>query len=340
MCRGNIPVQSKVNGLGLDEIPDELKDLNCLEMRLISLRIPFMKMVALPSGKQRCIHGPAVNVPSKLDNVFTMLPRMPSEASMIPLKLKRKLRYKGHYMYDYVRPDEVMTALKWLKQNNPMYCNIDINDSWINDDLIANSEFVNPNVNNDHDCVKNVLIDNVQNCTPLSRLTERAKARGFSIHDVPGDGIFFHAVCYQLPNIGIQCIDTSTLRSMVVEYLRANPTVNGVHYCNFMMNDDNDNVTVVWDRFLDDLANDAWADNIAIQGLSDMLSITCSIVSSENSNVTEVAPNIDDSIGTIHLGLLGQLHYVGLDKVCEQSVDESDLIAMRMYMKVINILDK
>ena len=172
-----------------------------------------------------------------------------------------------------------------------------------------------------------MLIDNLQNSTPLSRLTERAKDRGFSIHDVPGDGnCFFHAVSYQLPNIGIQCIDASTLRSMVVEYLRANPTVNGVHYCNFMTNDDNDDVAVVWDRFLDDLANDAWADNIAIQGLSDMLSITCSIVSSENSNVTEVAPNNDDSIGTIHLGLLGQLHYVGLDKICEQSVDESDLI--------------
>ena len=287
-----------------------------------------MKMVALPSGKQCCIHGPAVNVPSKLDNVCTLLPRMLSEASMIPLKLKRKLRYKGHYMYDYVRPDKVMTALKWLKKNNPMYSNIDINDSWINDDLIANSEFVNPNdVKNGDDCVKNVVIDNVQNSTPLSRLIERAKARGFGIHDVPGDGsCFFHAVSYQLPNIGIQCIDASTLRSMVVEYLRANPTVNGVHYCNFMTNDDNDDVTVVWDRFLDDLANDAWADNIATQGLSDMLSITCSIVSSENPNVTEVAPNNDDTIGTIHLGLLEQLHYVGLDKICEQSVDENDLI--------------
>ena len=102
MCRGNIPVQAKANGLDLD----------------------FMKMVALPSGKQRCIHGPAVNVPSKLDNVCTLLPRMPSEASMIPLKLKCKLHYKGHYMYNYVRPDKVMTALKWLKLNNPMTNNI------------------------------------------------------------------------------------------------------------------------------------------------------------------------------------------------------------------------
>ena len=44
--------------------PAELSCLNALEQRLISLRVPFMKMVALPSGKQRCIHGPAVNVPA------------------------------------------------------------------------------------------------------------------------------------------------------------------------------------------------------------------------------------------------------------------------------------
>ena len=73
MCRGNIHLQSKCNGLDLDVIPDELKSLNTLELRLISLRIPFMKMVALPSGKQRSIHGPAVNVPSMVDNVCTLL---------------------------------------------------------------------------------------------------------------------------------------------------------------------------------------------------------------------------------------------------------------------------
>ena len=61
-----------------------------------------MKMVALPSGKQRCIHGPAVNVPSKVDTICTLLPRLPSETELIALKLKRKLCYKGHYMYDYI----------------------------------------------------------------------------------------------------------------------------------------------------------------------------------------------------------------------------------------------
>ena len=46
-----------------------------------------MKMVALPSGKQRSIHGPAVNVPSKIDTICNV----PSETELVPLKLKRKL---------------------------------------------------------------------------------------------------------------------------------------------------------------------------------------------------------------------------------------------------------
>ena len=113
--RGNMPLQAKANGLQLYPIPSQLSGLNMLELRLIFLRIPFMKMVALPSGKQRCIHGPAVNVPSKVDTICTVLPRLPSETELIPLKLKRKLAYRGHYMYAYISPEKVLTALRWLK---------------------------------------------------------------------------------------------------------------------------------------------------------------------------------------------------------------------------------
>ena len=48
--RGVMPLQAKANGLQLPAIPPELADLNALELRLICLRLPFMKMVALPSG--------------------------------------------------------------------------------------------------------------------------------------------------------------------------------------------------------------------------------------------------------------------------------------------------
>ena len=140
LTQGNIPVQAKANGFKLPAISPELSCLNALEKRIISLRVPFMKMVALPSGKQRCIHGPAVNVPSKLDSVCELLPRLPSETELVPLKLKRKLSYKGHYMYDFVRPDKVISALNWLKNNNPLYHDIPINDNWVQDSLANNCD--------------------------------------------------------------------------------------------------------------------------------------------------------------------------------------------------------
>ena len=329
MSKESVPLQAKANGLELDCIPNELKDLNTLELRMISLRIPFMKLVVLPSGKHRSIHRPAVNVPSKLDSVCTLLPRLPNDASMISLKLKRKLCYKGHYLYDYVRPEKVMTGLKWLKLNNPLYSSIDINNEWINNDSVANSEFIKHR-NMDNECSDEIVCarDNIQSYDdPMTILCKIAKARGFSIHDVPGDNnCFFHAVLYQLPNIGIQCIDAKTLRSMVVDYLRANPTVNRVHYCNLMtMNDDDCDVVVAWEKFLDDLSSDKWADNIAIQGLSDMLSVRLNIISSQNTVVTEILPSDNsESIGTINLGLLEQVHYVCLDKMLEQYADNDD----------------
>ena len=90
----------------LADISPELSGLNAFELRLIYLRVPFMKMVALPSGKQRSIHGPAVNVPSKVDTIYDVLPRLLSQSELVLLKLKRKVAYRGHYMYDYIRPQK------------------------------------------------------------------------------------------------------------------------------------------------------------------------------------------------------------------------------------------
>ena len=130
---GLLPAQAKANNLNLDDVPVELSDLNLLEIRLISLRIPFMKTVALPCGKQHAIHGPAINIPTDLTSVCTLLPRLPSEMQMVAMKLKRKLCYKGHYIYQYIRPAKVLAALQWLKLKNPLYRDIEMNNDWLSD---------------------------------------------------------------------------------------------------------------------------------------------------------------------------------------------------------------
>ena len=45
LMKGKMPIQAKANGLSVDK---ELSDLNSLELRLISMCIPLMKMIALP----------------------------------------------------------------------------------------------------------------------------------------------------------------------------------------------------------------------------------------------------------------------------------------------------
>ena len=96
-------------------------------------------MVALPSGKQRSIHGPAVNVPSKVDTICDVLPRLPSESELVPLKLKRKVEYRGHYLYDYIRPQKLLDSLRFLKGSNPLYADIDVNEQWV-EEAMANDE--------------------------------------------------------------------------------------------------------------------------------------------------------------------------------------------------------
>lgn len=102
-----MPAQSVGNNLQLDDIPDELVNLTSLERHIISRRIPFAKMLALPRGKQLAIRGPVVNVPSVPSTVVDLLPRLPMDTSVLPLKLKRRLSYRGHYMFDNIQPLKV-----------------------------------------------------------------------------------------------------------------------------------------------------------------------------------------------------------------------------------------
>ena len=43
-------------------------------------------------------------------------------------------------MYDYISPERVMNALSWLKTNNPLYADIDINDNWLEESLANDAD--------------------------------------------------------------------------------------------------------------------------------------------------------------------------------------------------------
>ena len=66
---GKMPNQAFMNNLGLPQLPECLQNLNQLEKHLISPMIPFMKIMTLPKGLQKGIHGPVVCVPSDVPQV-------------------------------------------------------------------------------------------------------------------------------------------------------------------------------------------------------------------------------------------------------------------------------
>ena len=125
-----VPPQCVSNKLEVADVPDELKDLTELEARLLAQRYPFMKILALPRGKQAGIKGAVVNVPVIAEKVCKSLPRTPSQAGIIPLKLKRKIQYKSHVAYQNIRPGMVQAALGKLKTINKFYLSTVENGEW------------------------------------------------------------------------------------------------------------------------------------------------------------------------------------------------------------------
>ena len=46
-------------------------------------------------------------------------PRMPTDCGLVPVELSEKLEYRGHTIYQSLRPDVVLHALHTRKENNP-----------------------------------------------------------------------------------------------------------------------------------------------------------------------------------------------------------------------------
>lgn len=73
--KNSTPSQATVNNLSIPEQPEYIKRLNQLEKHLISPVILFMKIITLPRGQQKGLHGLIVCVPSSIESDTKILPR-------------------------------------------------------------------------------------------------------------------------------------------------------------------------------------------------------------------------------------------------------------------------
>ncbi len=131
--RGKMPVQAAINGLKVEEVSHELKALNPLERHLIALVQAFIKIIPLPRGGQMGIKGQLVCVPADLQQTADSLPWTPNVEHLIRVKLKRKVEFKGHHLFMNVSQRKIMDALLKLKEINPLYKDVVLNENWISD---------------------------------------------------------------------------------------------------------------------------------------------------------------------------------------------------------------
>ena len=128
------------------------------------------------------VNGPPVNVPATLDQIIDILPCMPSELQLHPVKLKCKPEYKSHYIYGMMCRDCVISGITWFKEHNSHYTDIKLNEPWysdiasrelsgqldesdnhitINEDAVLNQSLKNENISKE----KLNTDDNQQQCT-------------------------------------------------------------------------------------------------------------------------------------------------------------------------------
>ena len=107
------------NGLALHS-NDNLQ-LSELESNLISKRLLFQKIYQLPKSRMAGCKDKLINIPIQNTDVINSvqrLPRTPSEAGLVEIKLKRKLEYNNYHKKEYVDPRKVFAALNFLKEKN------------------------------------------------------------------------------------------------------------------------------------------------------------------------------------------------------------------------------
>jgi hypothetical protein len=106
MCDANMP--------DLPVVPKALQDMTDMENHLVSPRIPFMKVYALPRGGQRGVHGGIVNVPANLTKIQQLLPRQLHLRESITINLSRRVCFRGTFKTSGCWPARVVQQLQYL----------------------------------------------------------------------------------------------------------------------------------------------------------------------------------------------------------------------------------
>ncbi|XP_058488933.1 uncharacterized protein LOC131462026 isoform X3 [Solea solea] len=168
-----------------------------------------------------------------------------------------------------------------------------------------------------------------------------AKRYGYDVEDVPSDGnCFFNAIHVTCARSNIDCVSPDELRQTLVRFLRTSNDVDryqqfipdpiasheaivagydvdmpeDIDFAIACIPDVVDRQIETWNRYVNLLEKGAWADNVTVQALSDMMDMEIHIVTTINPDAMTIVKPPDDSPSrrVVTIGLIDQCHYVAL----------------------------
>jgi hypothetical protein len=227
------------------------------------------------------------------------------------------------------------------------------------DQAIENSDTATGSLNECHVSQSDTTLSLSPIGNDYQLLTHLARRHNLKIKYVPGDGnCFFHAVSFCLRAAGIQVISGPDIRAALIQYFQT--TDEKRHYMGFLEFDDTtfnnalsteEQQLQEFELYVNRLRNGEWADNLAVQGVVDMLNINIRVINTITPNwIHQIQPRQQTTDNTITLGQMGELHYVALENVQEiirnesrfeeatnQIEDEEDIIAYEQTSKLRGI---
>ena len=106
-------------------------NLNRCEDYLLKLVIPFIRVAHLPRGRYFKVIGDLILISADL--MQTMDKILPVNQSLIPVSFKRSLKYKGHFIEEYVDKEKLLAYFSWFKENNHLFKDFTFNTCLIDE---------------------------------------------------------------------------------------------------------------------------------------------------------------------------------------------------------------
>ena len=123
LLKGKMPAMAVQNGLQLTKLDKDLK-LTELENNLIAQMINFQYIFQLPKSRWGGTKNQMISVPVSQQTVqetVNQLPRLPKDAELVPVNLKRKKEYNNNYKKEFINPQKVLKVLQILKTSGHPY---------------------------------------------------------------------------------------------------------------------------------------------------------------------------------------------------------------------------